>query len=342
MFSPAYESLDELLADGDLDLNTFLTDPDEADSSNGTSESSPPLPNFTPNPKSFSATPISLSQPIFPTTAQSSSFPNPELKPTFNSQRNFGPLLGQSPAMPSRRVSPTFSVSTSTSSSATPVMPTSASPATQSIGITQIPSQTVHHTNHVRDTQRRKRHGLRNDPLRTADPALLAALMAPMRRRRQREEEEEVDEDTKKRRCKNTEAARRSRLRKSLAMVQLEFRVNSLVESNTSLTTRLEQSEGERDLWKSKAEAREREMKTIEARIEAAYNAMRRCGVPLPESNFDNAEGETAPIVSFNLVDEPITLGAHVDTVEEAQFPIKTDPSMSTEEIVFADWAQAV
>ncbi|KXS09949.1 hypothetical protein M427DRAFT_38055 [Gonapodya prolifera JEL478] len=163
-------------------------------------------------------------------------------------------------------------------------------------------------------------HGLRDDPLRTTDPALLAALLAPVRRRRRRTEEEDVvDEDTKKRRTKNTEAARRSRLRdgerkldscdemrlsqsrvpivpaipdtdrlvyrKSLALAQLELRVNSLTASNEALQARVEQLEKERDEWRRRAEARKDELGQWEEKIEELHGEMNARGIVVPSAD---------------------------------------------------------
>ncbi|KAI9006411.1 hypothetical protein DFJ74DRAFT_690724 [Hyaloraphidium curvatum] len=101
--------------------------------------------------------------------------------------------------------------------------------------------------------KQRARPAQADDILLKTDPETLSRLLVPVRKRRQPKPlDPNLPIEVVEKRIKNTEAARRSRLRKTLKMDQLEQRVTELEAERGELVRRLEEAERERDEWRQR------------------------------------------------------------------------------------------
>lgn len=116
-------------------------------------------------------------------------------------------------------------------------------------------------------------------PMLAHPPQLLGAMHPPMvsansnNKRKHAAEEKESDEIAMKRQ-KNTDAARRSRLKKLVKMEALETRVVELESDNTKLSTRIAVLESEKSGLESKDKGLEDRIRTLEAQLAEAHKAL--------------------------------------------------------------------
>ncbi|CAO3617349.1 unnamed protein product [Cunninghamella blakesleeana] len=98
-------------------------------------------------------------------------------------------------------------------------------------------------------------------------------VSSPSFSKRKHFDEKEQDEITLKRQ-KNTDAARRSRLKKLMKMETLEKRVVELETDNSKLTTRIAVLESEKSGLESKDKSLEERIRTLEAQLAEAHKAL--------------------------------------------------------------------
>jgi hypothetical protein len=115
-------------------------------------------------------------------------------------------------------------------------------------------------------------------PMLAHPPQLMGAMhpamvSAPSNKRKHAAEEKESDEIAMKRQ-KNTDAARRSRLKKLVKMEALEARVVELESDNTKLSTRIAVLESEKSGLESKDKGLEDRIRTLEAQLAEAHKAL--------------------------------------------------------------------
>ncbi|KAI9300361.1 hypothetical protein BJ944DRAFT_170950 [Cunninghamella echinulata] len=86
--------------------------------------------------------------------------------------------------------------------------------------------------------------------------------------------DEKEQDDIALKRQKNTDAARRSRLKKLMKMESLEKRVVELETDNSKLTTRIAVLESEKSGLESKDKNLEERIRTLEAQLAEAHKAL--------------------------------------------------------------------
>ncbi|KAI7867193.1 hypothetical protein BDF14DRAFT_1727090 [Spinellus fusiger] len=91
---------------------------------------------------------------------------------------------------------------------------------------------------------------------------------------KKREVEDKEDDDVSVKRQKNTDAARRSRLKRLKKMECLEERVNALEGENTRLTTRIAVLESEKAGLQSKDKGLEDRVKVLEQQLAEAHRVL--------------------------------------------------------------------
>lgn len=104
-------------------------------------------------------------------------------------------------------------------------------------------------------------------------PIIKKPIVPPVQTKKRPLTDKEQDEITLKRQ-KNTDAARRSRMKKLMKMEQLETKVNDLESENHTLTTRIAVLESEKRGLESKSTAYEERIKVLEAQLSEAHRAL--------------------------------------------------------------------